>query len=461
MFHTGDLNSGINKALAESKLVACFVTDGDEESRRWENDFLQNPELSSQLQDRTVLLRLDAGSEEANYLAAIFPIPKVPTLVAIWNGELKEYLAAGITKEEFLTRLGKALDSVSGLENVEKGRSIASNETGNQQNPQQRTTEGQNQTSSDGPSTGDLRTGSSSDLRPPHNNATEPSSSGSPPLDPRNNPPEYTTAIVEDYVRQPSQTGDTTSYAAMQKKRQQEAREERARILALVESDKARRRKDAARKTNNGDQLTEKSTQPREKGSPTPASAPKTQDCALQIRLFDGSSIRSRFPNTSTLNGEVRNWIDDHQKGDVPYIFKHVCTPLPNKTLSISDESRDLASLGLHPSATLIIVPVQGYTSAYEGSESSGILSRGIAAGFGLGAWGINKVLTTLSGIVNGPALASNTDQIPEPSTSSASSRDSNLRTLRDQRDIDDRHELYNGNTLNFEPRKDDHDGDD
>ncbi|KAB8290511.1 hypothetical protein EYC80_010940 [Monilinia laxa] len=460
MFHTGDLNSGINKALAESKLVACFVTDDDEESRRWENEFLQDPELSSQLQDRTVLLRLDAGSEEANYLAAIFPIPKVPTLVAIWNGELKEYLAAGINKQEFLTRLSKALDSVSGQINVEKGRPIASDETGNQQNPQQHTT-GQDQNSSDDPSTGDPRTGSTSDLQPLHNNATEPSSSVSPSIDPRSNSPEYAKAIVEDHAKQPSQTGDTTSYAEMQKKRQKEAREERARILALVESDKARRRKEAARKINNGDQLTERSTQPYEKGTPSKASAPKAQDCALQIRLFDGSSIRSRFPNTSTLNGEVRNWIDDHQKGDVPYIFKHVCTPLPNKTLSISDESRDLASLGLHPSATLIIVPVQGYTSAYEASESSGILTRGISAGFGLGAWGINRVFTTLSGIVNGPAVAPNTDQRPEPSTSAARSRESNLRTLRDQRDNDDRHELYNGNTLNFEPRKDGHDGDD
>ncbi|QSZ31069.1 hypothetical protein DSL72_000630 [Monilinia vaccinii-corymbosi] len=457
MFHTGDLNSGINKALVESKLVACFVTNGDEESRLWEDDFLQDPELSSQLQDRTVLLRLNAGSEEANYLAAIFPIPKVPTLIAIWNGELKEYLAAGIAKEEFLARLGKALESVSGRSNIEKDRRpIASNGTGNSQNSQQRTTEGQDQNSSDGPSASDPNAESISTLRPTHNNATGPSSSGSLPIDPRSNLPEDAKAIVE----QPSQRGDTTSYAAIQKRRQQEAREERARILALVESDKARRRNDAARKSNHGDQLTEQSTPPHEKGSSSgPASAPKAQDCALQIRLFDGSSIRSRFSKASTLNGEVRKWIDGHQKDDAPYVFKHVCTPLPNKTLSISDENRDLESLGLHPSATLIIVPVQGYNSAYEASESSGMLSRGIAAGFGLGTWGINRVFTTLSGIVGGPAVASNTDQRAEPSTSAASSRASNLRTLRDQHDGDDRHELYNGNTLNFEPRKDDHDG--
>ncbi|KAI9645316.1 hypothetical protein NHQ30_006052 [Ciborinia camelliae] len=460
MFHTGDLNTGINKALAESKLVACFVTNGNEESQLWEDDFLQNSELSPQLQESTVLLRLDAGSEEANYLAAIFPIPKVPTLVAIWNGELQEYLASGITKDEFLKRLGKALESAHTQRNAENDRPIASNGMRNSQSSEQRTTEGQDQQYPDGLSA-DPNTGSTSALQSTRNNATDSSSSSLLPIDSRSNPSEDARPIVQDHPKQPSQTGDTTTYAAMQKKRQQEAREERARILALVESDKARRRKDAERKANHSDQLTGQSASSREKGSSAPSPAPKAQNCALQIRLFDGSSIRCKFPNSSTLNGDVRKWIDDHQKDDVPYIFKHVCTPLPNKTLSMTDESQDLASLGLYPSATLIIVPVQAYTSAYGATESSGFLSRGIAAGYSLGTWGINRALTTLGGIVGGPAVASDTDQRAEPSTLAAGGRTSNLRTLRDQNDKDDHHELYNGNTLNFEPRKDDQDEED
>jgi hypothetical protein len=80
MFYQGDLQSGIAKALQESKLVACFVTgtvvtfnlyyprfpntsldlyylslrdplltlwpDDGEESRMWENDFLEDPSVS-------------------------------------------------------------------------------------------------------------------------------------------------------------------------------------------------------------------------------------------------------------------------------------------------------------------------------------------------------------------------------------------------------------------------------
>lgn len=63
MFYDGDLQSGITKAVQESKLVACFVTgisltfyvsdhvltmcpDDGEESKLWENDLLQEETVS-------------------------------------------------------------------------------------------------------------------------------------------------------------------------------------------------------------------------------------------------------------------------------------------------------------------------------------------------------------------------------------------------------------------------------
>lgn len=455
MFYTGDINSGISKALAESKLVACFVTNGNEESKLWEDDFLRDSELSSYLQERTVLLRLSAGSEEANYLAAIFPIPKAPTLVAIWNGELKEYLSAGISKDDFLVRFKKALESTSSQRNVENDRTVSPNGTQALQNPEQRTTEGQ---SSGVLPTHNSNNGTMSASQSDYNNATGQPSTSSHPRDPKGKLPEDSKA-AENHSKQSSQAAETVSYAAIQKKRQQEAREERARILALVESDKARRRNDAGRKPSRSDHDTEQSVASGDKNTSIPTTASKAQDCALQIRLFDGSSIRSRFPSTSTISGDVRKWVDSQQKDDAPYIFKQVCTPLPNKTLSMTDESQHLASLGLSPSATLIIVPVQTYTSAYEVTESSSILSRGIAAGYGLGAWGVNRVLSTLGGIVGNSATTSDTEQMVGSSTSVGGGRASNLRTLRDQNDNDNHHELYNGNTLNFEPRRDDNDG--
>lgn len=63
MFYDGDLQSGISQALAESKLVACFVRGGleslisqkgsrsycdlddSDQSTLWENDFLRDNEV--------------------------------------------------------------------------------------------------------------------------------------------------------------------------------------------------------------------------------------------------------------------------------------------------------------------------------------------------------------------------------------------------------------------------------
>jgi hypothetical protein len=66
MFYEGDLQSGIDKAIQESKLVACFVTgmsvpcpkrpvlrsdymsvDEGKEGQTWENDFLEEPPVRS------------------------------------------------------------------------------------------------------------------------------------------------------------------------------------------------------------------------------------------------------------------------------------------------------------------------------------------------------------------------------------------------------------------------------
>ena len=105
MFYEGDLQAGINKAIEEGKLVACFVRgeemqfhistpfwqaaadkialDGNEESILWENDFLKDAQVAYLFNTKTVFLCLEAGSQEASYLAAIYPLPKTPTLVII------------------------------------------------------------------------------------------------------------------------------------------------------------------------------------------------------------------------------------------------------------------------------------------------------------------------------------------------------------------------------------------
>ena len=67
MFYEGSLQEGISTAVGQQKLVLCFVTgrlvvwetyvraertrltgsDGNDESQKWENDFLQDESVSS------------------------------------------------------------------------------------------------------------------------------------------------------------------------------------------------------------------------------------------------------------------------------------------------------------------------------------------------------------------------------------------------------------------------------
>jgi hypothetical protein len=91
----------------------------------------------------------------------------------------------------------------------------------------------------------------------------------------------------------------------------------------------------------------------------------------LQVRLFDGRSIRSSFTPTQTIRGDVRPWLDEHMEDDHrPYNLKHILTPLPNRTLSVAEESQTLRDLSLGSTANLVMVPVQTYTTAYAAAGS-------------------------------------------------------------------------------------------
>ena len=83
MFYDGDLQSGIALALQENKSVACFLTDNGSESRRWQESYLTDEQIGIALRSRTVTLRIEAGSQEAGFLAAYYPVPQVPAFILI------------------------------------------------------------------------------------------------------------------------------------------------------------------------------------------------------------------------------------------------------------------------------------------------------------------------------------------------------------------------------------------
>jgi len=236
-------------------------------------------------------------------------------------------------------------------------------------------------------------------------------------------------------------------YALLQKKLQQDARDERARILKRVEEDKAERREREALRAQ------ARATAASSSSSTRPSST-TTAECALQIRLFDGTTIRSRFPSSNTLRGDVRKWIDgQHTGGGIPYTFKEILTPQPNRTISISEEEGSLQSVGLTPSATLILVPIKGYTSAYV-SGTSGLasyVSKGISVGYDLVSSGFGLVTGGLSNLLGNATIPQQTQQ---NELSSPTVAPVDVRTLRDHGEDREDHQLYNGNALNFEPRR-------
>ena len=257
-----------------------------------------------------------------------------------------------------------------------------------------------------------------------------------------------------------SARAEQASYAQQQRKRQQEAQLERERIIRQIESDKqARREKEELRKAlakaeaeghDGAGGLIDKQL-----AAEQAASKPRmSKKCALQVRLMDGSTIRSKFSLDQTLRTNVRAWVDEQRSdGDTPYTFKQILTPLPNRTIEISEEDESLQSLGLTPSATLIMLPVQGYAAAYTGDP--GLVSRGLSAGYNVlsaGAGMVTGVLGTFLGVGQAPqqepATTRQTSSSAPDSRARVTGNDINIRTLHDQGEGHDDHQLYNGNQV-------------
>lgn len=194
--------------------------------------------------------------------------------------------------------------------------------------------------------------------------------------------------------------------------------------------------------------------QPKEEPKPKPP-VPRgpPQEYRLQVRLFDGSSVRSTFTPKQTIGKDVRSWLDQQMIDDNrPYNLKHILTPLPSRTLSVSEESQTLEKLGLGSTANLVMVPVQSYTSAYAASASS-LPVRGVSAVYNVAS----SVASTAASFVGSFLGYGQTEAPREPEASSSQpaptprntrSSGPNIRTLHDQRNDGRDSQLYNGNQV-------------
>ncbi|ETS84246.1 hypothetical protein PFICI_02271 [Pestalotiopsis fici W106-1] len=447
MFFAGTLEEGISTALQQSKQVVCFVTDGEEESQQWETEFLTEDTVKTHLQTHAVTLRLQAGSTEAGYLEALFPVPRKPTVVIIENGQLKEYIAAGTTREEFLRRVNRTL--------------AGSSAQAPQSAPQQVTTAGE----SNSPDQESLASPQVQALlveRAARLEADKKAKEQAAKAEAKKRAEERRAAEQgEDAAESSKIKAAESKYANLLRKKKQDERDERQRILRRIEDDKRERREREAQERQARLLLAAAeddgaSVKPQHiEEIPLPARSFGTH-CSLQIRLLDGSTIRNRFPTDAKLGKEVREWIDENRTdSDEPYTFRIVLTPLPNKAVEPAEEADSLGDLGLSPSATIVLVPRVRVATAFQ--QTGGVLFRAWSGLYALLSMIIAFPLTFVG------AGRSHPDETRQGvamdnlngQDSTARGQDQRIRGFQNPDDRRRDQQLYNGNSLNFEPRND------
>jgi hypothetical protein len=260
---------------------------------------------------------------------------------------------------------------------------------------------------------------------------------------------------------------------ALRKKKREEA-EELARVKARIEADRVARKAQAeARKLEREQERSTEAQSTTQSRTTTSPKGSQAQTVKLQVRLFDGRTIRSTFPRAATLQTEVRKWVDEefgklaaddpniNNKQLPPYFFRHILAPQPSRELSAGDENQSLGDIDLAPSATLVLVPVKGYTEAYS-DAGGGVV--GTATGLVGGAFGLLSSTVGYFGSTLGSVIGYGSTPAPEgPTGQTTSSRETQslqqsansegasirVRTLADQRAREPTNQqFYNGNQV-------------
>lgn len=442
--------------------------------------------MSRAVRENAIALRLEAGSQEAGFLSSFCPVNSTPTIVLIrfaYNetyrfrisahhlsrhglvvAQLQAEGVSAVSPAELTTRLLLALENTnSRASTVESAPPVPA---------------GTASTPLPAPSFA----APSAPAPPAHVLASTsqpaPYTTAPPapiPVESTNNRSRNIPATSEARARAANSTTQTerpaepeneaqksqrADYIKMQKDREQKQRDERERIKQQIKSDREeRRRREELRK------------QPpaldgaAADGRPASTSS-KSSEIRVQVRTFDGSTLRHTFSPTANINSAIRPWIDSSSSQTAPYNLKLILTPLPNRNIEAAEEEQSLVDLGIRGSCTFIMVPVKGYVESYTGTTPGGLIGSAVSGGYNIvtgtaGAvfggvrsllgWGNQQTPGTTG---NDAGMASNGIQ---ENAGPSVSKNVKVRTLADQRAeaAEKDQQFYNGNQLNFEPRKD------
>ncbi|KAL9593059.1 MAG: hypothetical protein Q9219_007688 [cf. Caloplaca sp. 3 TL-2023] len=441
--------------------------------------------IANLLSNEAVTLRILVGSREADYVSAYFPISIFPTLVVIHNGQLVAQLHADLDFSTFKNSVIAALS--------QRPQSKVDGESGQptlHENGQPVIREGNSQSRNEPSVAPSFKDSNSQSIIPD----TQISSGSHPPRpvpsQPSLNATNSLQQVMEDRRKRlqadkaakdaaerakrkavsearreaaNAASGNAiskqASYAQEQRKRQKEAKEEKQRILHAIQIDKAERKEKETQRSALAEADRTASVAAKQASKSIDQTSPKfegpttfSEQCSLQVRLVDGTTLRKRFPTHQTLNNDIRPWIAEQRTdGDMPYILKQILTPQANRTISISEEKESLQSLGLSPSATLVMVPIPGYVNAYVGDQGAvGKASSVVYYAASAGGSIVKGVMETLLGFgraaqdtqVNGinPRNDRQTGVITREGVP--------FQTLNQGSDGTEDHHLYNGNQV-------------
>ncbi|EPS36863.1 hypothetical protein H072_9584 [Dactylellina haptotyla CBS 200.50] len=494
IFFSGRIEEAIAATVQNQKPLACFVTDENDDSNTWEHDYLSNQSISNALKDSAITVRLLKDSTEANYLNAFCAITTYPTLLIIKNGgagvDGLTVITHPISKDDFISKIESTLITPA---------ATASLLDGVNSNPTFPTTPTPTATSTPPPAGAATRTPTTSEDEIPENTqfpadsatarrlasiqqqhreriarlkaqreAAEQEEAKKRELARRSD----TKAMVEAAETQQSRTN--RQYAEEQKKRKMEMDRERKRVLEQIKADREEMRiREMNRKAIAAEAAAVSSAldgaTTSEKGKEREGGVPADGECNIAFRLLNGERISNKFPVGATVEKDLRPWLDQNRTdGNQPYKLVAQASSMSSKNI---EGTSILSDLGLYPSAILILKPVSAsrVSTAFAPVIRTNGTQHNFFIAFLLSVW---LMIKTFLGMHNpnasvqvGEKDKSQAGDSSESAGESGSSSSGNsaakdvarkrIRTLHDG-DEDKRSAYYNGNTLDFEPKKGD-----
>ncbi|KAF9316245.1 hypothetical protein BG003_002155 [Podila horticola] len=421
-WYQGSVAEAVQTANANGTvLLVCVVQDNvpESDSGRFEARFRKELVLTTLVEENLISLKLVRDSPDGMMFGQIFPIMVVPALYLIRNGLLTDFMNSSVDEDQMLERIQKAINGHSQIPPPPVISSPASPAAAPQPSASTPTPEASpsptvapapvathvvEPVSPAAPSSSSTSsipsTPSASTAAPKVDQAEElkelmkqrklwrekeeKEAAKQRELDRRSSSKVLTSAQRELADKQNKKLKDQ-----IEKEKREEA-EYKKRVKQALEEDKARRRaeREKAQAALTASQSSSSLSGPRDQEAPEvllphevraqnaglraarndAAPALACESSRLNIRLFDGSSIRNTFKATDTLE-QVRKWINENQEGDENAY--NIVQLIPARTFA--DETKMLRDLELCPSATLVLKEIASSSSAYGGSGGGAV----------------------------------------------------------------------------------------